>query len=244
MDEIRIFVGSDVWQRDFNGELLYSTALDLVGTGPITTTFMRGDPDAPEGSDWKIARDYRPGVWAIGTDPGQVYAKGGGWATPFTMFRWAIPEMCGFEGHAIYTDCDQWWTRDPRTLFDEGRRSGRAIYCAQMKACVMVLDCAAFRKIPWWPTVEEMRQGNAGDMYSIRQQLQANGHINPGMSRAWNYPDNYIPGETGIVHTTNARTQPWHPYRHVFGRPPHKSARVRALYQRLCDAAEIPQGDR
>ena len=30
-----------------------------------------------------------------------------GWGTPFTNFRYAIPELCNFEGKAIYMDCDQ-----------------------------------------------------------------------------------------------------------------------------------------
>ena len=28
------------------------------------------------------------------------------WATPFSVFRWAIPHVCNFEGKAIYMDVD------------------------------------------------------------------------------------------------------------------------------------------
>lgn len=35
-----------------------------------------------------------------------------GWGTPFTCFRYAIPELCGFKGRAIYTDCDMINFRD------------------------------------------------------------------------------------------------------------------------------------
>jgi lipopolysaccharide biosynthesis glycosyltransferase len=35
-----------------------------------------------------------------------------GWGTPFTCFRYAIPEMCGFKGKALYTDCDMINFRD------------------------------------------------------------------------------------------------------------------------------------
>ena len=241
-DPVRIFVGSDAWQRQFNGELLYQTALERVASPPVEVTMMTADPDSD--GPWRIAREYRPGVWEVGTEPGQVYAKGARAATPFTLFRWAIPETCGFEGYAIYTDADQWWVKDPRILFEEGKRAGKAVYLSQGKACVMVLDCAAFAKIKWWPTIEQLRSGESGTMYDIRERLKKEGHINPHMSRSWNYPDDYIPGETGLVHTTNARTQPWHPYRHVFGRPPHKSARVRNLYRELCDAAGIPENER
>lgn len=35
-----------------------------------------------------------------------------GWGTPFTCFRYAIPELCGFKGRALYTDCDMINFRD------------------------------------------------------------------------------------------------------------------------------------
>ena len=35
-----------------------------------------------------------------------------GWGTPFTCFRYAIPELCNFEGRAIYMDVDQINFRD------------------------------------------------------------------------------------------------------------------------------------
>jgi lipopolysaccharide biosynthesis glycosyltransferase len=41
-----------------------------------------------------------------------------GWGTPFTCFRYAIPELCGFQGRAIYMDCDQMNFRDIGMLYD------------------------------------------------------------------------------------------------------------------------------
>ena len=35
-----------------------------------------------------------------------------GWGTPFTCFRYAIPELCNFKGRALYTDCDMINFRD------------------------------------------------------------------------------------------------------------------------------------
>ena len=29
-----------------------------------------------------------------------------GWGTPFTCYRYAIPEICNYKGRAIYTDVD------------------------------------------------------------------------------------------------------------------------------------------
>ena len=41
-----------------------------------------------------------------------------GWGTPFTCFRYAIPEMCNFTGRAIYMDVDQMNLRDIGMLWD------------------------------------------------------------------------------------------------------------------------------
>ena len=41
-----------------------------------------------------------------------------GWGTPFTNFRYAVPELCNFEGKAIYTDVDQLNLRDISALYN------------------------------------------------------------------------------------------------------------------------------
>ena len=40
-----------------------------------------------------------------------------GWGTPFTCFRYAVPELMGFKGRAIYTDVDQLNFRDISELY-------------------------------------------------------------------------------------------------------------------------------
>jgi lipopolysaccharide biosynthesis glycosyltransferase len=41
-----------------------------------------------------------------------------GWGTPFTCFRYAVPELCNFKGKAIYTDVDQLNLRDISALYN------------------------------------------------------------------------------------------------------------------------------
>jgi len=41
-----------------------------------------------------------------------------GWGTPFTCFRYAVPELCNFEGRAIYTDVDMINFRDIQELWE------------------------------------------------------------------------------------------------------------------------------
>jgi hypothetical protein len=40
------------------------------------------------------------------------------WGTPFTCFRYAVPELCNFEGKAIYTDVDMINFRDIAHLWE------------------------------------------------------------------------------------------------------------------------------
>ena len=41
-----------------------------------------------------------------------------GWGTPFTCFRYAVPELMGFKGRAIYTDVDQLNFKDISELYE------------------------------------------------------------------------------------------------------------------------------
>jgi len=40
------------------------------------------------------------------------------WYTPFSNFRFAIPEVNGFQGRAVYMDVDQIILKDPKELFE------------------------------------------------------------------------------------------------------------------------------
>ena len=49
-----------------------------------------------------------------------------GWTTGFTNYRFAIPELCGGRGRAIYNDVDQIYRCDPAVLFDLDRSTAAA----------------------------------------------------------------------------------------------------------------------
>lgn len=68
------------------------------------------------------------------------------WSTPFSGFRWAIPEYFNFEGDAIYMDCDMLNLRDIGDLFDidianypfaarKGDRFGGHEFCVMKISC-------------------------------------------------------------------------------------------------------------
>src|SRR3990167_5362559 len=72
------------------------------------------------------------------------------WSTPFSGFRWAIPEYCGFHGRALYTDVDMINRRDISQLFDldlQGRAlaARRGTRFGGFEFCVTLFDCAAMQ---------------------------------------------------------------------------------------------------
>ncbi len=97
---VRIFVGtSEVEDKFIERILTYS--LYKNSSSDLDITFLR--PSLFEGWNQK------------------------GWGTPFTCFRYAIPELCNYKGKAIYMDCDQINFRDITHLWNtdlEGKAFG------------------------------------------------------------------------------------------------------------------------
>lgn len=97
-----------------------------------------------------------------------------GWGTPFTCFRYAIPEMCNFKGRALYTDCDMINFRDIHHLWRtdlKGKPFGMVWDSLQMNAdqyrgtehergwwcdSVMLIDCEKAKE--WVHSIEEQAQ--------------------------------------------------------------------------------------
>jgi hypothetical protein len=82
---IRLFVGCAANHEDLESQAVLEWSIRKHASEPVEITWMRlsRDPASPW-SGWATER----------------------WATPFSGFRWAIPEVCGFEGRAIYCDSD------------------------------------------------------------------------------------------------------------------------------------------
>ena len=49
------------------------------------------------------------------------------WATPFSGYRWAVPELCGFKGKAIYCDSDFIWLDDIAKLWNQEFEPGKVV---------------------------------------------------------------------------------------------------------------------
>lgn len=138
------------------------------------------------------------------------------WPTPFSGYRWAIAEYCGFKGRAIYTDCDMINFRDINELWEfdmkgkplaarKGSRFGGHEFC------VTVIDCEKFKELD---PVSVSRQRNL-DTYHQRciRSYSGNESIVEELDPRWNCLDGEGREIEDIwqLHWTKMATQPWKP---------------------------------
>jgi lipopolysaccharide biosynthesis glycosyltransferase len=144
--------------------------------------------------------------------------------TEFSLYRFLIPELCDFQGKAIYIDSDTVCLSDIGELFDTPMEG--ADFLAKHEAypgeelwglSVMLIDCGRCR-FDLEQTVDEVDAG----LYSmsdfscmsprfLSQHAYKIGRLDP----AWNVFDKWD-SHTKLIHYTNLDTQPWkypnHPY--------------------------------
>lgn len=137
------------------------------------------------------------------------------WSTPFSGFRWAIPEYMNFEGRAVYMDVDQINFRDISILanMDLERRpfaARRGTRFGGHEFCVMVIDCR--RAGEWLVPVE--RQRNLADYHHrCINTFSGDESFVAAIDPRWNCLDGEgLPLEDiWHLHWTKMSTQPWKP---------------------------------
>ena len=93
----RIFIGTSPNGYDAEIEMIYEYSLRKHCESEIDINWMRLTNDKNDfWSDWRTKK----------------------WFTPFSGFRWGIPEFCDFNGRVIYTDVDMINFRDISHLFN------------------------------------------------------------------------------------------------------------------------------
>ncbi len=82
------------------------------------------------------------------------------WATPFSGFRWAIPEYCGFKGRAIYMDADVLVLCDLAELWNHPMAAGTMVVGKGggqvARLCTCVWDCQEAKN--HLPPLAQMKQ--------------------------------------------------------------------------------------
>src|SRR3546814_252240 len=155
------------------------------------------------------------------------------WKTGFTNYRYAIPDLAGKAGRAIYNDVDQVYLADPAELFDMDMQGAGQLCISERETAVMLLDCEKMAKI--WQRPEAER-GHKKIYFHDRVQST------PGMWRrlsgVWNARDHeYEPGVSKVLHYTTLQTQPWRPFPKVLRYRDNPNGDVWFEMERAADAA-------
>lgn len=199
---IRFFVGTCA--RSALADQALENSLNRHCSGPFEIHWMR------EGEgifrDWKpIPNEKLPDTAHRSTRPF------GNWATPFTMFRLAVPELCEFEGRAIYLDSDMIVLGDPRELWE--MEQSAPWKCTSVRRFEPALiDCAGFRPENW-PSIAQMKRDSHVVYHQYRSRMRKMGLIDPSLPPDWNCLDGEgLCSQTKLIHFTKLDTQPWTPH--------------------------------
>jgi len=82
------------------------------------------------------------------------------WATPFSGFRWAIPELCNFQGKAIYMDADVIVLSDIAELWNVNFNSEAMVIAkggkSSARLCTCVWNCEKAKD--YLPTLTQIKE--------------------------------------------------------------------------------------
>ena len=82
------------------------------------------------------------------------------WATPFSGFRWSLPEVCNFEGRAIYCDSDFIWLSDIAKLWNQEFEPGKIVMAKggdnSWRYCSSLWDCEAAKNV--MPSLSDIKK--------------------------------------------------------------------------------------
>lgn len=126
---VRVFVGCAGNGEDIESQAVLEYSLRKHASLPVEIYWMRlsKDPESPWYSDGKRGWQTQQ------------------WSTPFSGFRWAVPELCGFQGRAIYTDSDTIWLADVAELWRQEFQRGKVIMAKggrdSWRFCVSLWEC-------------------------------------------------------------------------------------------------------
>ena len=181
----------------------------FIGTSPVS------DKDAELALEYSLRRNTSETInitWMRNTEPPFDEFDRTGYVTPFSGFRWAIPELCNFEGKAIYLDVDIFNLRDISELWnlDMDNKAILGIeYQKKYEFSVCLMDCSKMKSI--LPSISEMKT-DKNFPKSVNKRVSSSGLVGL-MDNRWNSMDTLkIPLEDSWnIHFTRLGTQPWNP---------------------------------
>lgn len=233
MDTLHIYVGTDEYQRAAGAERVLEYSIRKHATCDVDIHWMRaGDPG------WEITADGRDGTWRIGREPGSAWPKEG-WGTDFSCFRFAIPEVHGFSGRAVYMDVDMLVLGDVKELLTMPL-SRAWTCCHQAITDVSVIDCGGFADKfgrGKWPTLVGLKASRSKAYHHV-QHLNQLGLVSATLPWDWNCRDSsdQWKDSTKLLHFTAVPWQPWHPYQTVRYQPHPKPSWAKRWFEEKIEA--------
>jgi hypothetical protein len=131
--------------------------------------------------------------------------------TPFSCQRFFIPQLCDYQGLAIYLDSDMQVFSNIRQLL-ELHEAGRAVCSAPAppgsgrspQYSVMVIDCALAR----WNPAELLKNARTNYEATLRD-FSFEPNKTQNLPYTWNSLELFEPGVTNLLHYTHMDNQPW-----------------------------------
>lgn len=228
---VRLFISScpEMWRA----ELALEYSIYKHAEHDVEVYFLRsGDEGWQSNLDFSLtslaAQAEREDLWNIGHQS-QRYFNKEGWSMPYQCFRFAIPELCGYQGRAIHMTADFLVLADLKSLFEMDMQA--PMMGPGCRTDFMIIDCERFADLEWWPSISQMKpsgwhiEKHYKKWLLEHQYLKASDH----QFESWD-GNNYIPNVTKTIHFSNMHTQPWKPFPQYVSYLPHPNPVVTYLF--------------
>lgn len=185
-DAIELFVGCAPNGEDAESQMVLEYTAKKHSSLPVNIHWMKHSTDPK--SFWY---DWRSETWA----------------TPFSGFRWGIPEFCGFKGQAIYMDSDMIILHDLAELWGEPwNETAIVMGKGGWRFCVAKWNCERAKNV--LPPVDVIRN-HPHSHQQLAHQLPQHPHLEQVFDRQWNNFDgeNDDLDKIKILHYTDMSTQ-------------------------------------
>lgn len=232
-DPLRVFIGASAGGEDAEACAALEAGLRRRASVPIEVEVLRlvRDPSESTGG-WRTER----------------------WGSPWTALRWAVPEISGWRGRAVYLDPASLVLGDVAQLREAEFSAGTFVLARREGASLLtgclVLDCAEARR--YLPPLREMKR-DVGAHQEVGALLERRPRLVGALPPSWGRSDADFARAPSApahsVHFTSLHTQP-HVTRadarlaragraHWFTgtRLPHYCARLVALWEEEFDQA-------
>ncbi|MDR0236819.1 glycosyltransferase [Acinetobacter sp.] len=200
-DVIKIFVGCDPNNCDLEQMMVLDYSIRKNTQYPVEITWMQLSHDI--NSPWYSDQE---------TGQGWSTAK---WATPFSGFRWAIPELCDFKGRAIYMDADVIVLTDIAELWNTPFDQDAMVIAKGKKStarlCTCVWNCEEAKK--YLPPLQQFKADPDGHK-KLMKLIQEKPQLVQNYTSSYNCIDGeeLSIGEIKILHYSDMGTQFSHKY--------------------------------